>query len=118
MNGAIHRRVGARLDLVEAYRFYAREAGMSAADRFLAAAEATFTRLAAMPGIGTRFEAGNPAFGQLRFLPLPSRFDKFLVFYRALADGIEIVRVLHGARDIASILAEEFGMGQDDDAVH
>jgi hypothetical protein len=30
------------------------------------------------------------------------------VFYRPVADGIEIVRVLHGARDIQSILTDEF----------
>jgi toxin ParE1/3/4 len=27
----------------------------------------------------------------------------YLIFYRPLADGIEIVRVLHGARDIDSL---------------
>jgi toxin ParE1/3/4 len=113
-DATIHRRAGAKLDLVEAYRFYAREAGMKVADRFLVEAEATFKQLAAMPGIGTRFEASNPAFGELRFLPLPARFKKFSVFYRAAADGIEIIRVLHGARDIAGILAEDFDLGDDE----
>lgn len=115
MKGVVYRRDGARRDLVDTYRFYAREAGMNVANRFLADAEATFTRLATMPGIGARFEASNLAFGELRFVPLPSRFKKFIVFYRAVADGIEIARVLHGARDIASILAEEFGVGDNDD---
>ncbi len=32
-----------------------------------------------------------------------------LVFYRPFTDGIEVLRVLGGARDIHSILAEEFG---------
>jgi hypothetical protein len=30
-----------------------------------------------------------------------------------VTDGIEIVRVLHGARDIPSILAEDFGLAGD-----
>jgi plasmid stabilization system protein ParE len=34
----------------------------------------------------------------------------YLVFYRTVLGGIEIVRILHGARDIAGILAEEFGV--------
>ena len=31
-----------------------------------------------------------------------------LVFYRALDQGIEIIRVLHGARDIATLMEREF----------
>jgi len=33
-------------------------------------------------------------------------FDSYLVFYRIDADMVEIIRVLHGARDIPSLLAE------------
>jgi hypothetical protein len=39
-----------------------------------------------------------------------------LVFYRPMPDGIEVGGVLHGARDKPSILVEEFGPGDDDDA--
>jgi hypothetical protein len=42
LNGVIHRRDGARQDLVIIYRCLAREAGIRTADRFLAAAEAAF----------------------------------------------------------------------------
>jgi hypothetical protein len=39
-----------------------------------------------------------------------------LVFYRAVpGGGIEVFRVLHGARDIHGILAEEFGVEDADD---
>jgi toxin ParE1/3/4 len=83
---------------------------LSVADRFYAVAEAAFGRLASVPGMGTRFEVTNPAFGEIRYLPFPSRFKKYLVFYRPVADGVEIVRVLHGARDIQSILSDDFGV--------
>jgi toxin ParE1/3/4 len=33
-------------------------------------------------------------------------FERHLVFYRERDDGIEIVRVLHGARDIPSVMDE------------
>jgi hypothetical protein len=35
------------------------------------------------------------------------------MYGRPLANGIEIVRVLHGTRDIQSILAEVFGLAGD-----
>lgn len=115
MRGEVRRRARARQDLIDIFQRYAREAGVAVARRFRAEAEAAFTRLAAMPGMGTRFEAENPAFGELRFFPLPSRFKSYLVFYRPTPDGIEVARVLHGARDIPSILAEEFEPDDDDD---
>jgi toxin ParE1/3/4 len=113
MMGVIRKRAIARRDLVETYVHYAREAGVGVADRFYAEAEAAFRRLASMPGLGTHLETDDPALGELRYFPLASRFRMYLVFYRPLADGIEIARVLHGARDIHGILAEEFGINYD-----
>ena len=77
--------------------------------RFLVEAEAAFERLAAMPGLGARYEPDHPVLADLRFLPI-SRYKSDLVFYRPLADGIEVLRVLHGARDLDRILADEFGL--------
>jgi toxin ParE1/3/4 len=114
MKGEIRRRAGTRQDLVDIFQRSVREAGVGVARRFLAEAEAAFTRLAGMPGMGTRYEADHPAFGELRFFPLSSRFKSDLVFYRPTPEGIEVARVLHGARDIPSILAEEFGLDDGD----
>jgi toxin ParE1/3/4 len=109
MTGTVRRRDRARQDLIDIYRHLAREAGVRIASRFFAQAEATFNRLAGMPDMGTRYEAENAAFAEVRFVPI-SRFKKFLVFYLPTARGIDVVRVLHGARDIPGILAEEFGV--------
>jgi toxin ParE1/3/4 len=84
------------------------------ARRFLAQAEATFQRLARMPGIGTRYEPDEPLYAELRYFPV-SRFRMYLVFYRPIPGGIEVLRVLHGARDIPGILAEDFGVEDTDD---
>src|SRR4051794_27841206 len=116
MKGEIRLRARARQDLIEIFQRYAREAGVGVARRFRVQADAAFARLAAMPGMGSRYEADNPAFGELRYFPLASHFKSYLVFYRPMPDGIEVARVLHGARDIPSILAEEFEPGDDDDA--
>ncbi len=114
MSKTIHRSRMARQDLVDVYRFYAREAGFRVAQRFFAQAEATFVRLAGMPGMGTHYEHEHPALAGVRFVPI-SRFRRYLVFYRPVADGIEVVRVLDGARDIHTILAEELGVEEDAD---
>jgi toxin ParE1/3/4 len=34
-------------------------------------------------------------------------FGRYVIFYRPLDDGIEVVRVLHGARDIRRALRNE-----------
>jgi toxin ParE1/3/4 len=117
MKGVIRRRAGARQDLIDVFQRYAREAGLGVARRFRAQAEAAFSRLADMPGMGTRYKADDPAFGELRYFPLASRFKNYLVFYRPMPDGIEVARLLHGARDIQAILGEEFVPdGGDDEA--
>lgn len=115
MKGIVRRRGAAQRDLIETYRYYAREAGIRTADRFLAAANDVFQRLANMPGMGKRYDHEHPALAELRFFPLSSRFKVYIVFYRPIDGGIEIARVLHGARDIDSILAEDFGITDTDD---
>ena len=68
-----------------------------------------------------RYEPDDPLFEDVRFIPV-SRFRKYLVFYRSIDDGIEILRILHGARDIQGLLAEGFDVpgdnqgGQPDEA--
>jgi toxin ParE1/3/4 len=105
MSGNVHRRPAVSQDLVGAIAYLA-ERSEAAARRFRTEAEATFQRLAGMPGLGTRYQPDDPASDELRFFPV-SRFSKYLVFYRPVADGIEVVRVLHGARDIGAILATD-----------
>ena len=56
--------------------------------------------LAATPGIGRAREELQP---NLRSLAV----GNYVIFYRASPDGIEVVRVLHGKRDVEAILTEE-----------
>lgn len=107
----VHQRHTARRDLVEIVAYLA-ERSEGSARRFRAEAQATFTRLAGMPGMGTRYEPDEPAYAELRYFPV-SKFPLYLVFYRPLPDGIEVVRVLHGSRDIAGVLADDFGIRGD-----
>jgi toxin ParE1/3/4 len=81
--------------------------------RFLQAADSTLATLAGMPGLGVEYEPDEPVYTGLRFFPI-ARHRNYIVFYRPLPDGVEVLRVLHGARDLHSILAEDFGIKQDD----
>ncbi len=113
----ITRRPSANHDLRDIYRYLARQAGVRLADRFFDQAEATFSRLARRPGLGARYEPDEPHYADLPYFPV-SRFRMYLVFYRPFRGGIEVLRVLHGARNIAGILAEDFGIEENtgDDA--
>jgi len=76
---------------------------LKAALRFYDCVWADFERLATMPGIGQRRRLRNPALKGLRSLPVTG-YRNYLIFYLPLADGIEVVRVMHGARDVDRIL--------------
>ncbi|MGO9914584.1 MAG: hypothetical protein ACLQIB_07705 [Isosphaeraceae bacterium] len=52
----------ARHDLVDVFYHYVRQGTLPTARRFLAQAEATFLRLARMPGMGTRYEPDEPLY--------------------------------------------------------
>jgi toxin ParE1/3/4 len=73
--------------------------------RFYAAVRADAARLAASPQLGPVYGFTDAAVADLRFW-LVTGFRKYLMFYRPLAsaDGVEIVRVLHGARDLARVI--------------
>jgi toxin ParE1/3/4 len=92
----------ADFDLDEQAEYIAQDS-VAVARRFYEAAEKAFERLAGMPGMGGSWESRDPKYADLRMWPIPG-FGKHLIFYRVIADGVEIVRILHSARDIDSIL--------------
>ncbi len=66
----------------------------------------TLDRLCEMPFVGTERKYSNPELSEIR-LWFVKDFEKYLIFYRVFGNYIEIVRVLHSAQDIESILEEE-----------
>ena len=95
----------ARRDIVEQARYIA-EDNPDAADRFLDFVEQALSALADMPHMGALRTFDNPALERIRMWPIKG-FEKHLIFYRQIAGGIEIIRVLHGARDIEALLNQE-----------
>jgi toxin ParE1/3/4 len=102
---AIHLRPRARLDL-DTHFVDIGALNRSAAIRFLAGAERTLDLLSALPLLGGAFQVQNPRLPGLRHF-LVHGFRKFVVFYLPLDDGIEVVRVLYGGRDVEAILEAE-----------
>lgn len=72
------------------------------AARFLEAIEQTLQRLAELPDRGFSWESSGIRVWAVR------GFGNHLIFYRPIEDGIEIIRVLHGARNVAPLLDESF----------
>jgi toxin ParE1/3/4 len=82
----------ARSDLDEIW-FYIAQDDPEAADKFIRAIVSRFPKFAAMPELGRQREELSP---RLRSFPV----GRYVIFYRPMKNGIEIVRVLHGARDL------------------
>ena len=70
--------------------------------RFYRAAEETFDLLATQPKMGRTRDFENPRLKGVRVC-LMKGFARHLIFYRPRKDGIEVLRVIHGARDIESL---------------
>jgi toxin ParE1/3/4 len=66
----------------------------------------TLDRLSDMPALGRAREFNNPLLKGVRSLTV-SGFRNYIIFYRPLHDAIEVIRVLHAAQDLASILEHE-----------
>ena len=93
----------ADLDLDEQAHFLGIAAGMETALRFLDSAAATFEAIARMPGIGEPWRSRQPRLAGLRSIRIQG-FENHLAFYRAVEGEVEIVRVLHGTRDLKNAL--------------
>jgi toxin ParE1/3/4 len=64
-----------------------------------------FDFLASTPGAGTQLNPPLDSIADLRFWPI-TRFRNYLILYKPLPDGAEIIRVIHGARDLDKVMRE------------
>jgi len=93
------RRPLAEADILEIWDFIADDS-LAAADRWVDRLDEQFRMLAAQPMIGRAREELAPG---VRSFP----FGRYVVFYMPMDDGIDVVRVLHGARDIDAVFSPE-----------
>ncbi|HEY4591728.1 MAG TPA: type II toxin-antitoxin system RelE/ParE family toxin [Thermoanaerobaculia bacterium] len=95
----------AEADLNEQARYIARDS-LDAALRFWDAAESAFDRLLSFPEIGTSRRFQHPALSNIRSWPIPG-FEKYVIFYRATSTGVDVLRIIHAARDLSGIFGPE-----------
>jgi toxin ParE1/3/4 len=86
-------------DLAEIWAYIADDR-VASADAFAASIDKKFHGLARHPGMGrARPELSK---GLRSFV-----VGRYVIFYLSLPNGIDVVRVLHGARDIDTVLQDE-----------
>jgi toxin ParE1/3/4 len=85
----------ARQDLIDIWR-HVGDDGPAAADRLLERIDGRCALLADHPQLGPERADIRPG---LRYLAV----ERYLILYRTIAEGIEIVRVVHGARDLPNL---------------
>jgi toxin ParE1/3/4 len=86
----------AKQDQLEIWLYIAAD-NPDAADRLLDEMDETLRLLAGAPGLGRVRDDIAPG---LRYFPI----GNYLILYEALPDGITVVRLVHGARQLARLL--------------
>jgi toxin ParE1/3/4 len=93
----IVKRPQAEEDLFDVWLYIARDS-VKSADRFVAQFDQKFTLPAKTPEMG-RLRLDISFFG-IRSFPV----SNYVIFYLPIKNGIEIVRILHGNRDVPNLL--------------
>jgi toxin ParE1/3/4 len=73
------------------------------ADRFLDSTEQTLRWLVEFPGVGSPKSFDSHELGDVRTWFVKG-FPNHLIYYQIVTDGIEVLAILHGARDAEPIL--------------
>lgn len=94
----------ARQDVLDHFQYIGLDSP-DAARRFNGCFKTTLKTLLAFPEMGRSHPFENPELQDIRFFPIKD-FDKYLIFYRLTMAGVEVIRVLHAARDIYGALDE------------
>jgi len=91
----VKRTVESRRDYLQIFVFVG-EQNIDAAQRLVEMFDRNLEMLSDMPGLGPR----RPELGKgVRSFPV----GKYILLYRAIDDGIELLRGLHGARDLRRV---------------
>ncbi|MEQ8762545.1 MAG: type II toxin-antitoxin system RelE/ParE family toxin [Planctomycetota bacterium] len=105
MAGRVIWRCRAEEDLTEAYAHLGAESP-TAAERLLDAVEEAIELLLENPRAGRRRAFCSPRAQEVRSWILKD-FESYLLFYRSDGEDLEVVRFLHGARDLPALLDDE-----------
>lgn len=105
MTRKLLKRPQAERDIEEAFVFIA-EADFDSGLDFLHAVEQSFEMLTENPFIGSERKFDAPELRRARMWRVKS-YEKYLIFYLVHDDIVEILRLIHSARDYTQILDAE-----------
>jgi len=86
--------------------FYFAQRDRNVESRFYQAVDKTVRTLASSPKLGERCQFFNPLTKGMRVWQIYD-FSNYLLFYRVQDGTLQILRVIHGARDHVAIFNEE-----------
>ncbi|MDJ1182743.1 type II toxin-antitoxin system RelE/ParE family toxin [Roseofilum casamattae] len=92
-------------DLIDIATYIA-NTNLDLSDRFLQAAEQTFQQLGQMPEMGKRCQFERPELQNIRQIGV-KEFRNYIIFYSLSERTVEVIRVIHGARDLERLLTED-----------
>ena len=101
----------AKRDIEQCAHYLVDHGSVAVAMRFLECLEETFHLLLDRPGFGRQLPMQNPELVGVRSYRVKG-FDSHLVFYLQRQGGIEVLRVLHGARDLEATLGDSEGVAE------
>ena len=93
-------------DLDDQAYYLATQANPEVGHKFLLAPHETFSLLATQPEMGWYYRLKDPGVASLRVFRVAG-FERVLVLYRPRPDGVEILRVVHGSRNLQAFLRRE-----------
>ncbi len=96
----------AEQDIDSAARYYDQEGSLALGLRFYDSVEGGLLQISRNPEIGSLRHSNNATLAGVRYWPVPS-FENHLIFYRVTPEAVDVLRVLHGARDLFALLTEE-----------
>jgi toxin ParE1/3/4 len=91
-------------DVRRQYDWYAQEAGVEVADRYLQAIEATCSLLSKQPRLGPEGKFIHLKLRGWRFYPVFRPFNKQILFYEIVGEEVVLRRTVHGARKLSEQL--------------
>ena len=86
--------------------FYIAEQDEDAAQRFLDACDETFRFLADNRFVGSERQFSSLKLSEVRMWRVAG-FEKYLIFYHPLGDGVKILHVIHSRRNYKRIFEDE-----------
>jgi toxin ParE1/3/4 len=91
-------------DIAEIYH-YVQERSPQSAEKVFDAIERSIKSLLDAPGVGRLWSSRDRRLEGLRVTPVRP-YRNYLIFFKAVPDGIEVFRVVHGARELGRLVVE------------